>query len=57
MDIFDFLKYILDCTYISDLRTQPYNTKAKLILERLYFNDYSVNDIRDAFEYLYTNIK
>lgn len=53
MDIFDFLKHILGCTYISDLRTEPYNTKAKLILERLDLKKYPNNQVIDIFGYIY----
>jgi hypothetical protein len=28
-DLLEFLKYILGCTYISDLKTKNYNVKAK----------------------------
>ena len=35
LDLFEFLKYILDCTYIFDLRTIHYNNNAKLILKQL----------------------
>lgn len=31
-DLLDFLKYILGCTYISDLKTENYIIKARLIL-------------------------
>lgn len=34
LDLFEFLKYILDFTYIFDLRTIHYNN-AKLILKQL----------------------
>ena len=52
--ILDVLKYILDCTYISDLRIEPYNTKAKLLLNKLDLREYSPNQIIDAIEYIYT---
>ena len=51
-DLLEFLKYVLGCTYVSDLRTEPYNTRARLILERLYLGYYSLNQIRDAIEYI-----
>ena len=56
-DLFEFLKYILGCTYVSDLRIEPYNTRARLILEQLYLGRYSLNQIRDAIEYLYSKKK
>lgn len=56
-DLFEFLKYILGCTYISDLRIEPYNTKAKLIFKLLNFEKYSSNQIEDIFKYIYTDSK
>ena len=53
LDLLEFLRYILGCTYISDLRTDPYNTKARLILKFLNFKKYPISQIQDAFEYLY----
>lgn len=52
LELLEFLKYILGCTYISDLKTEPYNTKAKLILKQLNLKKYSFNQVKDAFEYL-----
>lgn len=34
LDLLEFLKYILGCTYISDLKNETYNAKAKLIFEK-----------------------
>lgn len=53
LDLFDFLKYILGCTYISDLRTEPYNAKARLILDKLNLNKYPINQTKDAVNYIY----
>jgi hypothetical protein len=55
LNLLEFLKYILGCTYISDLRFEPYNTKAKLILQFLNRKEYSISQIKDALEYLYNN--
>ena len=52
LELLEFLKYILGCTYVSDLRVEPYNTRAKLVFERLDLNYYSLKQIRDAIEYL-----
>ena len=57
LDLFAFLKYILGCTYISDLKIEPYNTKAKLILNRLNLKKCSLNQLKDIFEYLYGKTK
>jgi hypothetical protein len=56
LDILEFLKYIFDCMYISDLRTEPYNERAKHVLDKLDLNKYSLNQIIDAIEYIYTKI-
>jgi len=54
-DVLDFLKHALGCTYISDLRTAQYNERAKLILDRIDMRYYSLNSIRQAIDYLYSN--
>lgn len=56
-DLFEFLKYILGCTYISDLRIEPYNIKAKLILNQLNLEKYSSKQLKDVFEYIYGEIQ
>lgn len=55
LDLLEFLKYILGCTYISDLRTEAYNVKAKLMLKFLNLKKYPINQIEDTFEYLYSD--
>jgi hypothetical protein len=55
-DLLEFLKYVLGCTYISDLRKEPYNTKAKAVFERLDLTHFSLTQIRDTTEYLYAKI-
>ena len=52
LDLFEFLKYVLDCDYISDLRTEPYNNRARLILDRLDLTSYSQHVIKDITEYI-----
>lgn len=54
-DLLEFLKYILGCTYISDLRIESYNYKAKLILSKLDFRNYSLKQITEAYKYIYTD--
>ena len=53
LDLFEFLKYVLDCDYISDLRTEPYNNRARLILCKLDLTSYSQRSIEDIIEYIY----
>ncbi len=54
LDMLEFLKYILDCTYISDLRIESYNKRAKHILDKLDLSNYSLAQIMDVIEYIYT---
>ena len=51
-ELLEFLKYILGCTYMSDFRIKPYNDRAKLLLEHIYLGCYSLNQIKDAIEYI-----
>lgn len=55
LDLLEFLKYTLGCTYISDLRTNPYRDKAKLILSKLNLNKFSLKQLTDVFKYIYMN--
>lgn len=41
------------CTYLSDLRYEPYNSIAKQILKQINLKSYSNAEIYDAFEYLF----
>lgn len=55
-DLLEFLKHILGCTYISDLRTKQYNDKAKsIILEKIDLGYYSLNEIKRAIDYICSN--
>ena len=57
LDLLEFLKYILSCEYISDLRKEPYNAKAKLILEKIDIRNFSLNQIKDTIEYVYSSFE
>lgn len=52
-DIFERLKKALDCTYISDMRTEPYCSKAKALLKEMDIDDYSLNELNEIAFYLY----
>lgn len=56
-DLLEFLQYILGCTYISDLRFEPYNTKAKVLLKNIKLRKYSLKQIKDTIQYLYLKNK
>jgi hypothetical protein len=52
LDLFEFLKNALGCTYISDLRIKPYNTMAKFLLSKINLKKYSKKQVEDAFNYI-----
>ncbi len=53
MDIFEKLRDMLSCQYISDLRSEPNRTKAKKILKYISLQEYPVEMLSDLAEYLY----
>lgn len=53
LELLESLRQIVGCTYISDLRIEPYNTEAKLIFDLLISNKYPQKQIEDAFRYIY----
>lgn len=53
LDLLDYLRSIVGCEYISDLRTTLYNSKAKILFEHLDLNYYPLNQIKDAIIYIY----
>jgi len=53
MDIFEKLKSILGCNYISDLRFDPYCDKAKELIKTLDIENCSFAELNDVANYLY----
>ena len=53
VDVLEFLKQALYCDYISDLRREPYNSKAKALLKHIDLSRYPDNQVRDIQQYLY----
>ena len=53
MELLDFIHFIVGCTYVSDLRKEPYNTKARILLNNIRLNKFSLNQIVDAIKYIY----
>lgn len=51
-DLFELLRSVLSCQYISDLRVDPYNAKARRLLEHLDLRGYSSNHVSDLYKYL-----
>lgn len=54
LDLLELLRYTIGCTYISDLRTEPYNAKARLVLRQFNLKKFPCNQISDVFEYIYS---
>ena len=52
-DIFEKLKKALDCTYISDMRTEPYCSNAKALLKTIDIEELSLRELNDISNYLY----
>lgn len=52
-DIFETLKNILGCEYISDMKFEPYRTKAKEALKSMEMSILSLSDLKDIAQYLY----
>lgn len=53
MDLFELLKYKLECDYISDMRYGNINEKAKYLMKSIDFKSYSTFVLSDMAEYLY----
>ena len=51
-DLFEILKNLVSCTYISDLRTAPYNEKAQMFLNCMDLNRYSPRHVNDVCKYI-----
>ena len=52
-DLLEFLQSALRCMYLSDLRTEAYNGRAKELLSQLALNSFPAHQVRDAYSYLY----
>ena len=53
MDIFEKIKNVLGCEYISDLRFVPRSSRAKNIIKDLDLDVYSFAELNDLVFYLY----
>lgn len=54
-DLFEELKRIVRCDYISDLRYDPWLSRARKEIARMDLSSYSLFALSDAAEYLYTD--
>jgi len=52
-DLLEFLQSALRCMYLSALRTETYNGRAKELLNQLALNSFPAHQVRDAYSYLY----
>lgn len=52
-DIFEKLKKSVGCTYISDLKKEPYCSNAKELIKTMDIEDLSLKELNDITFYLY----
>ena len=52
-DLFEELKRIVRCEYISDLRYSPWKEKGREAIVRMNLSEYTMFALEDAAEYLY----
>jgi hypothetical protein len=52
LELLEFLRYIIGCKNISDLRIEFYNERAKALFDKLNLANYSLTQIEDAIRYL-----
>ena len=53
MDIFEYLRKMMECQYISDLRYEPYKTRAQKLLITVPLDECPLEALSDLAEYLY----
>lgn len=53
LSLLEFIREVLGCKYISDLRQEPFNNRAKLLWSKLDLSHYSLYEICDASKYLF----
>lgn len=51
-DLFEFLQSVLCCSYISDLRTEPYCTEARRVLKSLDLSIFNPRQVNDVYMYI-----
>ena len=52
-DLFEELKRVVRCEYISDLRYSPWREQAKKAIAAMDLSEFSLFALNDAAEYLY----
>jgi hypothetical protein len=53
ISLLEFIKEVLGCKYISDLRREPLNSRAKLLWSKLDLSHYSLYEICNASQYIF----
>lgn len=54
-NLFEVLKDIIGCTYISDLMLEPYKPQVPIVLQSLGLTDFSLNEFSDLSEYFFSD--
>lgn len=52
-DFFETLRTTIGCEYISDMKFEPYRTKAKEALKSMKLSILSLSELKDIAQYLY----
>lgn len=52
-DLLEILRCRLNCTYISDLRIEPYNSCARALLDMMDLSEYPCGDVINTLAYVY----
>ncbi|MCQ4794162.1 hypothetical protein NE604_00690 [Anaerofustis stercorihominis] len=52
-DLFELLRELCGCEYISDLKNAPYLSKAKSLMQTISLEPFSLFQLSDMAEYLY----
>ena len=51
-ELLEYLQSILRCTYLSDLRMEPYNSRAKQLMAQISLAAFPSRQVSDAYQYL-----
>ncbi len=52
-DLFEEVAATLGCDYISDIKTEAYNARAKRMLANVDYKKYPLRVLNDIYEYVY----
>ena len=51
-ELLEYLQSILRCAYLSDLRREPYNSRAKQLMAQISLAAFPSRQVSDAVQYL-----